>query len=76
MSSLHRIAPPLGPSRSLDLYGDLPTSSAPYPNSAPDVEAHVIADTVSVTEHEEAHHKKYAKEVWPGKAPTLPHAVV
>ncbi|XP_055352637.1 nuclear inhibitor of protein phosphatase 1-like [Paramacrobiotus metropolitanus] len=76
-TSLHRIAPPLAAAKGLDLYDDLPGSSTMLPNSAPDVDEHPH-DPISnsVSEHEASHHKKYAKEIWPGKAPNLPHAVV
>ena len=67
VSANHRIAQPFAASRGPDLYGDLPSSSTvSLPNSAPDVD--VESGSASPVKDED-HHKKYAKEVWPGKHP-------
>ncbi|GAV02688.1 protein phosphatase 1 regulatory subunit 8 [Ramazzottius varieornatus] len=67
-SASHRIAQPFAASRGPDLYGDLPSSGSvsSLPNSAPDVD---VESGSSSPVKDEEHHKKYAKEVWPGKHP-------
>ncbi|OWA50559.1 Nuclear inhibitor of protein phosphatase 1 [Hypsibius exemplaris] len=76
-STSHRIAHSYTVARSADLYGDLPSSSSgggssiSLPNSAPEVDSSAMAASAahaaSHMDVDEDHHKKYAKEVWPGR---------